>query len=256
MKNARTLTRKVFFLAVIVLLSLSRLAFCQEKKMSRPAGWLSKKEFSACINFLKNPDLYNRAISYIQQERRERAGVKLEPGKAVVLILTDLFLSLSVLCLALRLSAGVRAFLYKKYLWFLFILNLGWFILLAAFKGVWEVLYFMVIRLEPGLFGVIQDNFTLVVIAVSFFAYQWLLARTFSLRFFGALRVLFVSHLFYLIAVFILFISLSFTGTDWPQSLKENLEPAAMAKGCISDMGKISTRVNALSLFRLRAFHL
>ncbi|TAN61866.1 hypothetical protein EPN16_02670 [bacterium] len=256
MKNAHTLTRKVFFLAVIIFLSLSRLAICQEKKASHPAGWFSKKEFSACVNFLKNPDLYNRAISYIQRERRERAGVQPEQGKAIVLIFTDLFLSLSALCLTLRLIAGVKTFLYKKYLWFLFILNFGWFILLTVFKGVWEALYFMVIRLEPGLFGVIQDNFTLMVIAFSFFAYQWLLARTFSLRFFGALRVLFVSHLFYLIAAFILFISLSFTGTDWPQALKENIGPSAMAKGCISDIGKISARGNVLSLFRLRAFHL
>lgn len=253
--KTNTLTKVAFLLVVIAFLSLSQFAFCQEKKISHSEGWLkiSKKGFGACLNLLKNPDLYNRAIKYVQQERRAMPG---SHQKGVVLILADLLLSLLSLGLSLWLIAGVKTFVYKKYLWFLLFLNFGWFVLLAVFKGVWEVLYFMVIRLEPSLFGVIQDNFTLAVMAASFFAYQWLLARTFSLRFFGSLKVLFVSHLFYLTAVFILFISLNFTEADWRQSLKENIGPADMSRGYLSDMGKISTRRNALSLFRFRPFHL
>lgn len=257
--KTNTLTRAVFLLVVIVFLSLSQFAFCQEKKISRSDGYglkISKKEFGACLNFLKNPDLYNRAISYVQQERKTIAGFQLEQGKGIILIIADLFLSLLALFLTLWLITGLKTFLYKKYLWFLFILNIGWFILLTVFKVVWDVLYFMVIKLEPSLSGVILDNFTLAVMAASFFAYLWLLARVFSLRFFGSLRALFISHLFYLILVFILSVSSGFTGTNWQQSLKQNLGPAAMARGYLSDANKISTRMNVLSLMRFRAFHL
>lgn len=255
MKTKHKLTGKVIFLVLVVFLSISRIAFCQEKKMSPSEGWLkvSKKGFSACINFLKNPDLYNRSIKYIQ---KERAALSRSQQKGAVLIFADLFLSLLSLILSLWLIAGVKTFVYKKYLWLFLFFNFGWFALLAVFRGIWEALFFMVLRLEPGLFGGILDNFTLVIIAASFFMYLWLLARTFSLRFFGSLKVLIVSHLFYLIAVFVLSMSLSFKGADWQQSFREKLGPTDMSRGYLWDMGKISTRRNALSLFRFRALHL
>lgn len=259
MKDKPTLIRKIFIFTIIVFLSLHQFAFCQESKMGHPKDYgfkLFEKGFNKCMNFLKNPDFYNRAIHYIQEERRAIGAFALEPEKAVISVVVDLFLSLLCVWLALWLITGLKTFLYKKYLWFLFILNLGWFILLVVFRGIWEVLYFMVIKLEPNLFGVILDNFTLLVMVTSCFVYIWLLARTFSLRFFGSLRLFFISHLFYLIIIFISSIFLNFVEADWPKLVKENLGLRPMMRGYLSDMNKISTKRNVMSLMRFRVFHL
>lgn len=209
-----------------------------------------------CLDFLKNPDLYNRMMRRIREERMMIGRLPQGPENAVILIAADLLLSLLCLWLALWLITGVKTFFYKKYLWFLFILNFGWFVILALFKGIWEVLYFMVIRLEPNLSGIILDNFTLAVMAASFSAYIWLLARTFNVRFCGALRLFFLSHLFYFLLAFALSISLNFMEADWQKPIKQNLGLGPITRSYLLDMHKISSRRNTMSLMRWRAFHL
>lgn len=226
--------------------------------MNELESWIRffEKGFHQCMDFLKNPDLYNIMLRYIQGERRTLTAFQIASAHSVILLIIDLLLSLVCIWAALWAVSGLKTFLYKKYLWFLLMLNLGWCILLLIFKGVWEVLYFMVLKLEPNLFAVLLDNFTLLAVALSFFVYIWLLARSFGLHFFDSLRLFFVSHLLYLVTVFVLSVFLNFLQADWSRLVGENFGMRPMVRSYIADMGKITAKMNVLSLMRFRVFHL
>ena len=257
-KNSGYVVRAILICAAALFLFRGNLAFCQDNKSGFPQGASTsfQKGFKKCVNFLKDPDLYNRMIRYVQEERKAAAGFRPAPAESVILLVTDLALSLLCLWLTLCLITGQKIFPYKKYLWFLLILNFGWFVFLLIFRLAWAILYFMVIRLEPGLYGVILDNLTLAVTLTGVFVYIWLSARTFGLNFINSLKLFFISHMLYLTIIFALFFFAGFTHPDWSKSAGEKLGLKPMFKSYIADVSRIATKMNVLSLARFRAFRL
>jgi hypothetical protein len=207
----------------------------------------------AFIEFLKNPDIYNGLINYIHE------GVKAAPpnlGIAEFLFIfsVDLLFSLGCMYLAmlcLRIRANV-----KQYAWFLFIWNSGWFIFLLGFRGIWEALDYLVIRLDPGLLGVIADNFSISLIFAAVLVYIWLLARTFSLGFFGASGLFFLSQLFYFAVIFTLFLFLPLQEGGFLKSAQETLGLKPAINSYLADVVKILSRQNVLLLIKIKPYHL
>jgi hypothetical protein len=257
-KNSACAVRVILICAAAPFFFLGDFAFCQEVSSSSRQGLTVSFQngLKKCINFLKEPDFYNKAIRYIQQERRVVTAFQPGWGEWIILLIIDLPLSLLCLWLALYLVTGLKIFPYKKYLWFLFVLNLGWFVSLLIFRVVWTILYFMVIRLEPALYGVILDNLTLAVILSAVFVYIWLSARTFGLNFLNSLRTLLISHLLYVVAILAFFFFVGFLQADWLKLAKEELGWNPMFRSYIADVSKITNKLNVLSLLRFRAFHL
>lgn len=234
-------------LAVLVLLILSTYAFVKEKNPGL------QKEFR---KFIKHPALISSIGTYFQRELKKEKARDIRPGESAVLFFTDLVLSLACLWLSLLFTAGFKLFSAKQYLWFLSMLNLSWFILFAIFKGVWEVLNFLIIRLEPGLTAVTLHNFSLAVIIAVSVVYIWLIARTFSLNFFGSLKVALSTHLIYAAVILLLVGLVKPQEKGWLKLAEENFRLGAVADCYISDIRKITSKMPLLSLIRLRAFHL
>ena len=211
----------------------------------------SQKEFEG---FIKNPDLYNRTINYLKEVGKE-ASLKAEPIDIVIVTLVDLFFSF--LCLWLTMVfIGTKKFFPKQYFWFLFIINLGWFIFLLIFRVVWNALDFLIIKLRPDLTGVVSDSFLLFMIITAILVYVWLLARTFNFNFFGSLEAFFISHLIYFVIIFVFFVFMPSQGNKLLELSKKNLGLRAVARTYISDVGKITSAGNILFLIRIRPFHL
>lgn len=218
-----------------------------------PAMAKDGKEYE---EFLKKPHIYSNIINYLRQERSAKESFNLRIEDLVVLIIVDLFLSLFCLWLAIRLLSGMRTLSVKRYLWFLFIFNLTWFISLLVFNVAWQVLDFLVVKLRPDLGLLIIDNLYLIAIVVAMLIYIWLLARTFGLSFFAALGVFFTSHLLYFLIIFLLFPMVTFKENRFFNLVKKNLGVKSVIQGYLSDINKIVSGQNILSYIRIRPFHL
>lgn len=202
--------------------------------------------------FLGQPAFSRKISAYFQKELKKGESKDIRPAETATLFFIDLVLSL--VCLWLSLFS--RTFLAKPYLWFLFILNLSWFISLLILKAVWEILNFLVIRLEPNLANIVLHNFSLTVAITSGLVYVWLMARTFSLNFLGSLRAALSLHLFYFIIIFLTIGFIEPKENKRFNLLKENFGIGAVIRCYISDIHKITSKMPLLSLIRLRAFHL
>ncbi len=207
----------------------------------------------AFIEFLKSPDIYNWLLNYIH-EAGKAGPVSL--GIAESLVLFGIDLTLSFLCLYLSISAlRIRA-RAKQYAWFLFIWNFGWFIFLLIFKGIWEVLDYLVIELQPQLLGVVTDNFSIVVIFTAVLVYIWLLARTFSLGFFGATGLFFTSQAAYFAVIFTLFLFIQSPESGLLRAAQETLGLKPAVNCYLADIAKILSRQNILLLVKVKPYHL
>lgn len=236
-----------FILVVLVLLILSASTFIKERNPGL------QKEFR---KFIKHPAFISSIGAYFQRELKKEKSQDIRPGESAVLFFSDLVLSLACLWLSLLFTAGLKLFSAKQYLWFLFMLNLSWFILFAIFKGVWEVLYFLIIRLEPGLAAVTLHNFSVAVVITLSLVYIWLIARTFSLNFFSSLKVAIILHLLYTVVILLLAGFVKPQEKGWLKFAEENFSFRAVADCYISDIRKITFKMSLLSLIRPRAFHL
>lgn len=157
----------------------------------------------------------------------------------------DLVISFACLLLTLLLLTGRKAFSLKSYGWFLFSLNLSWFIFLLVLRLTWNILDYLLINLQPSLRTVIASGFYNVIIIAAVILYVWLLARSFSLNFYGASGTFLISNLCYFIVIFVFFIL---------SGQKLGIEP--FIKDYLSDVDKVTTGQNILSFIRFRPFHI
>lgn len=208
--------------------------------------------------FLKQPYLYSRIINYLRKEKEAEAEQSSDYGlkDSIVLFAIDLFLSLLCLWLAILLLTGTKTVSMKRYLWFMFIFNLTWFIFLLLFRVAWQVLDFLIIRLRPDLGTAFIDNLSLVVIISAGAIYLWLLARTFGLNFYGSLGVFLISHLSYFLVIFLFFLFVGLRENLVFNLVKENLGIRPIIQSYLADVNKIIWGQNTLSFIRIRPFHL
>ena len=253
--NGFKVFKKLIIPALLVILSLNLYTFIKEKNPDAQKGGVNyfQKEFR---KFIKHPALASSIGAYFQRELKKEKSRDIRPGESAALFFADLVLSLACLWLSLLLAAGFKLFSAKQYLWFLFMLNLSWFILFAIFKGIWEVLNFLVIRLEPDLAAVTLHNFSLAVIITSSVVYIWLIARTFGLNFFASLKVALSLHLIYAVVILSIVGFVKPQEKRWLKLVEENFGLRAVADCYISDIRKITSKMPLLSLIRIRTFHL
>jgi len=204
-----------------------------------------------------NIGIYNRAINYIQQEIEAKDAVRLDLRETVVLFIASLFLSLLSLWLAIFFMSEMKIVAAKKYLWFLFIWNVTWVVILILSKVSWGILNFLVISTRQDLGPLILIHFPLILIIFTMLIYIWLLARSFSFNFFGALGVFFTSHLVYFVMIFLILSSTRIFGSERLYlSARQGLSIRQVIRSYIMDSQKIAQRKDLLSLVRIKAFHL
>lgn len=204
----------------------------------------------------KRSGFYGIVINYLRQEQKAEKAQPLNFNDSLVLFGIDLAFSLFCLSLALLLLVGKKVLSVKNFFWFLFILNFSWFMFLLVYRMSWDVLDFLVMRLRPDLIHPISDSFCFIIIIISIAIYIWLLARTFHLGFNGSLGVFLVSHLFYLSVIFLVFTSVNLGEDNFFNLCKENLGLRPIIHTYLSDVNKISSSQNILSLVRVRPYHL
>ncbi|MFA6216857.1 MAG: hypothetical protein WDL87_04300 [Candidatus Omnitrophota bacterium] len=175
-----------------------------------------------------------------------------------ILILTGIDLLVSFVCvwLAFLFSIRIMAFDWKKFLVFFLNLNIGWFIVLLLFRGLWEIVSSLVIKLQPDLSGVFIQHFTIIILFVAVVFYLWLQARAFGLQFAESLKMFFISQCSYFMLVFLFFAFVSPWENRLVMAAQENLGIKPVIAAYVSDIEKVTSRRDLLSLARIRMFHL
>ncbi len=249
--------RRTLILLFVISLLLSQFTLAKDTKGTDFKKQLRsfQTQFEDCLGSL---DIYNRIINYIQKERKANKTIPaLDPGESVVLFVADLVLSLFCLWITIFFLTEMKITAIKKYLWFVFIWNVAWVVELLISKGAWGILDFMVIRLRPDLGPVILDRLPIILIVATMLMYIWLLARTFSLNFLGALGVFFASHLVYFVIIFIILAATNNPGAErLHTAVKQNLSLQQAARNYILDSQNIARNANILSFVRIKAFFL
>ena len=250
--------RRTLILLFVISLLLSQFTLAKDTK-----GTDFKKQLRSFQTqfegYLGSLDIYNRIINYIQKERNveDKNPIAQDPGASAVLFVADLVLSLFCLWITIFFLTEMKITAIKKYLWFVFIWNVAWVVELLISKGAWGILDFMVIRLRPDLGPVILDRLPIILIVATILMYIWLLARTFSLNFLGALGVFFASHLVYFVIIFIILAATNNPGAErLHTAVKQNLSLQQAARNYILDSQNIARNANILSFVRIKAFHL
>ncbi len=195
-----------------------------------------------------------KVLNYLHEIAKEKApdvGIK----ESVIIYTFDFGLSLFFLWLGLFLN-GIRGFRPKQYAWFLFAVNLFWFICLMVFRWVSNILDYLILNLRPDLSGVILDNLSLFIIFSALGVYIWLLARTFNLGFLGAIKVFIFSNFVYFLIIFVIFYFCAATENKLLDSAKATLGFKQAIHGYLGDLGKVSSGADILSFFRPRLYHL
>ena len=205
---------------------------------------------------LEQSDLYNQILNNLQTEKELIRPLNLNPTESIFLDLLDLFFSAFCLWGAMLLLVGNKLIPFKRYFWFLFIINLSWFLLLLLFRGVWMALDYLVIHLQPDLLLNVLNNFSFAVILTSVIVYIWLLARSFSLSFFGALGSFLLSHLIYFVIIFSFFSFVKVNGNKWFDLAKQNLGLSPAVQSYLSDVNKINSDHSVVSYVRFRVYHI
>jgi len=167
----------------------------------------------------------------------------------------DLILSWGCLWLALLMFTGEKTLRFKCYGMFLLALNIAFFVLSLIAKGAWEVLDFLVIKIQPDLLGSILDKFLIAVPLLAIVFYVWLLARNFGMTSIGAIGTFLFSHLFYCGAVYLIF-TYAITQPVGFNISKNTYGIQPIVHGYIADVDNIISNNSVLSFFRLRPFHL
>ena len=176
--------------------------------------------------------------------------------KSVAVYITiDIVLSIVCLWTALYFVAGIRELEVKHYFWFLAALNAGWFAVLIFNYCCWGMLDFLVLRLRPELKGGMADFFSVAIVIESMMLYVWLIARNFSLNFFGALGAFLVSQSIYYVVLFIFSVAAPKT-CFYCNIVNMHLGFISCAREYLYDVFKISSHQGLLSLLRFRAFHM
>lgn len=205
--------------------------------------------------YLRQPGVHTSIINFLRKESKVQRPSALALPAYIILFAIDLSLSLLCLWVAVSILSDIKKLFIKNYLWFLFVINLGFFVLLFLFKAAWKVLDFLVIRLRPDLGPVVKDNFCLILIISAVLLYIWLLARMFNLNFFGASGVFFFSHLIYLALIYVFFLAVTVTDKSFLDFTRRSIGARPIIQDYLSDAKKIASGQGIISLFRIKPFH-
>lgn len=212
-------------------------------------------------SFFKNINFYQDLATYIQKEKsnlfsREFQPLNLAIGEAVFLNILDLILSGSCLWLTMLILFRRVHFNVKAYLWFVFAYNICWFTVLALFRGAWKTLSFLVISQQADLETVILDKFCTLIVLSSVIIFIWLLARSFSLQFLGALETFFTLHLIYLAFILVFFQVFINFDHKLVRLARENLGLRPIMRSYFSEINKVSYGSNLFLLDKVKVFRL
>ncbi|MDD2702423.1 MAG: hypothetical protein PHC33_00200 [Candidatus Omnitrophica bacterium] len=237
-------------IAGCILLTGLFLAAYAEDAQNEPAG-----QSESVVRPLEKSTVYNSIVEYLQKvddTSWEQGG--LEQG--VFYFVVDLFFSFFCLWVSLWLFTREIKLVFRRYFWFIFFFNLSWFCMLVFLKGVWMVLDYLVIRLQPDTIGVVLNNYISAVFVIALIIYVWILARTFGLTSLTAVGTLAVSHLFYLTIIFLV-LSFAFPAES-PQfnAVRNYFGFKPIVYGYLSDIEKAVSGNNILDFVRIRPFHL
>ena len=200
-------------------------------------------------------NFYGWAVYYLRQANETRPAA-LEVQEQVVVSSIDVILSAFCMYVALWMCTGTKIVIFKKYLWFIFGFNLAWCILLLVFRTGWEALDFLVIKLQPDLKDTVWNHFALAVVITPVFLYIWLIARTFSLKFYAALGTFLISHALYLLIIYLFISFIPSEGNGGVTLIKETMGLTPVVQSYLSDINHITTKQPLMSLLRVRPFHL
>ena len=205
-------------------------------------------------NFIAHHSIYRGIVMYFNYARETMSTYSFGYRDLIFMISVDLPLSLLFLWMGLHSLSGRRKLEIKSYLWFLFAVNIGRFLSFLFFYLMWIIFKNSVIVLKPQWEAPFLDVFSMYAISMFFVVYVWLLARTFELEFFGALKVFFVSHILYCaVAALAVF---AIPDNRVASFIDKNMGLKPIIQGYLRDVGKISQGDNAFSLIRIRTYHM
>ena len=201
-------------------------------------------------------NIYTQAIDYLRKERGVETSFNFTITEFIIFFVIDLIVSLFCLWAAVLLLVAVKVQFMKTFPWFLFIFNFTWFLILLLFRLAWMSFGLLIVRLQADLVPVMIYNFSFFIIIIACLIYIWLLARTFSANFFGALGVFLTSHIFYFLIIFLFFSFASVKEDRFFNLAKENLGIKPLIRSYLSDVNNVTSDKSVLDLIRIRAFHL
>lgn len=235
--------KKILFLVLAALLSI--VLFNMHALAASP---------SAYDNFIAHHSLYRNIVMYFNYVKDAMGTYSFDYRDLAFMIGVDLPLSFLFLWMGLYSLSGRRELEIKNYLWFLFAVNIWRFLSFLFFYLVWVTIKDFVIVLRPQWQAPFLDVFSMYVISMFFVVYVWLLARTFKLELFGALKVFFVSHILYCaVAALAVF---AIPDNRIASFIDKNMGLKPIVQGYLRDVGKISQGDNVFSLVRIRTYHM
>ncbi len=205
--------------------------------------------------FSKESSVYGKLIVWLHLERNDLKPVPFVLRDFLVVNAVDLVVSTFCLWLAILLLTSVKVPEPKKYFWLLVAFNIAWFAGLAFLHLIFNMLSFLVLRLRPELKVEIADFMTVITMATAVGLYVWLLARTFSLGFFGALSLMGLSHILYILIFFVFAVATPQTD-PLCALLRNNLGLGGILKAYVRDIYQLVSGNGPMALMRLRLFHL
>lgn len=204
----------------------------------------------------ENRGFYAMVINFLRAEQKEKKTIAPAFNDYALLFGVDLVFSLFCLFLALFMLIGKKVTTIKNFCWFIFIINVLWFVFLVLYQIAWNLMDYLVIKLRSDLGAPFADSFSFIAIVIGILLYIWVLARTFHLSFYGSLGAFLFSHLCYLVIIFVVF-SFVTPGQDRTLTLlKENLGASSIIDNYLSDVKKITSNQPMSSLLRVRPYHL
>ncbi|MFA5117620.1 MAG: hypothetical protein WC695_02075 [Candidatus Omnitrophota bacterium] len=204
---------------------------------------------------VKAVSFYQWLLNYTGPDKKE-GPVVVELQDTVVLSVIDLLVSLACVWLAFFFSVRIVAQDWKKFLSFFLNLNIGWFVVLLLSRGLWEMLNALVFKFQTDLAGVFSQQLTVGILFIAVVFYIWLQARAFGLQFAESLKMFLVSQGMYFILVFLFFAFVPPGENSLLIAAQETLGMKPSIGKYVSDIQKVTSRQDILSLARIRLFHL
>ena len=204
--------------------------------------------------FMKEGSTYAKLADFLRFEQKHVDAGKTDPRYTALVYAVDFLFSALCLWTAVVVMTGVKVVDVKKYLWFIVGVTLCWYFVLLGFKMFWGMLDFLVLRLRPELKDALVDFFSISMLVMAALTYIWLLARTFTLGFMGALSVFALSHIFYFAVLFI-FAAVAPKNNYFCELIRMHLGLGPSIQAYLRDLYRLVSGSNILMLLRLRFYH-
>jgi hypothetical protein len=251
MKKAIFFAVALLFFSSVVYAQKQTLQDIKEKAQAAEERVASKIDTGVTGTLTESMDYLHKVVL----EEGKKEPQKMEVQESIILTVGDLVVSLLCLCLAVFLVTKVPA--SQKYLWFLFVFNVSWLVLIVISKGVWSVLDYLVIKLEPKYAATIYDHFFIIFVIVSMLVFIWLLARTFGMNFFGAVGSFVLAHVFYFFVVAFVFTVFTFNNESRIFTLaRENIGIRSVIRNYAQDMNNIAKKADIGAFIKVKYYHL